>query len=82
MSICPIENRVKLTYNAVGGDKMAEFCLDCWNRLNHTSYTERDFILSEELELCEGCAKFKPIILAERKTQSLWHKILFFDFFG
>lgn len=57
---------------------MAEFCLDCWNRLNHTSYTERDFILSEELELCEGSAKFKPIILAERKTQSLWHKILFF----
>ena len=56
---------------------MAEFCLDCWNRLNHTSYTERDFILSEELESCEGCAKFKPIILAERKTQSLGIKSCF-----
>ena len=59
---------------------MAEFCLDCWNRLNHTSYTERDFILSEELESCEGCAKFKPIILAERKTQSLGIKSCFLIF--
>lgn len=59
---------------------MAEFCLDCWNRLNHTSYTERDFILSEELELCEGCAKFKPIILAERKMQSLGIKSCFLIF--
>ena len=59
---------------------MAEFCLDCWNRLNHTSYTERDFILSEELESCEGCAKFKPIILAERKMQSLGIKSCFLIF--
>lgn len=59
---------------------MAEFCLDCWNRLNHTSYTERDFILSEELELCEGCAKFKQIILAERKTNRFGIKFCFLIF--
>lgn len=81
MSICPIENRVKLTYNVLGGNKMAEFCLDCWNKLNHTNYTEEDFVLSEELELCEGCAEFKPIILQERKSRSIWRKILFLDFF-
>ena len=37
---------------------MAEFCLDCWNRMNHTRQTERDCLLSNGRELCEGCGKF------------------------
>ena len=36
---------------------MAEFCLACLNRLSGTSYTEADFLLSREPELCENCGK-------------------------
>lgn len=49
---------------------MAEFCLECWNRLNHSDYTERDYILSEDLDLCEGCASFKPVVLYWRSFLS------------
>ncbi len=37
---------------------MAEFCLDCWNRMHRTRKTERDYVLSNGRDLCEGCGKF------------------------
>ena len=49
---------------------MAEFCLECWNKLNHSDYTERDYVLSEDLDLCEGCASFKPVVLCRRSFLS------------
>lgn len=45
---------------------MAEFCVDCWNRINHLQKTEKDYILSKELDLCEGCGKFRHVIVRER----------------
>ena len=51
MSNFPIENMVKLTYNIYGVDIMAEFCLECWNRINETNFTlfaRHDFLLSFE----------------------------------
>jgi len=42
---------------------MAEFCLDCWNKINHTRLTEEDVILDEELDLCEECGEMKPTII-------------------
>lgn len=51
---------------------MAEFCLDCWNRINHREDTKRDWILSEELDLCEGCGTRRQVIVAPRK-----HKLLY-----
>jgi len=42
---------------------MAEFCLDCWNKINHTLLAEKDVVLSEELDLCEGCAEIKPSVV-------------------
>lgn len=41
---------------------MAEFCLDCWNRLNGTHYTPQD--VKTDLDLCEGCKCPKPVIVA------------------
>jgi len=41
---------------------MAEFCLDCWNKMNHTRLAEEDVILSEP-DLCEGCAEIRPTIV-------------------
>ena len=42
---------------------MAEFCLDCWNKLNHTQLAQEDVILSEDPDLCEGCVQVKPTIV-------------------
>lgn len=41
---------------------MAEFCLDCFNRLNRTDYKESDVELDEDF--CEGCGTWKPCVIA------------------
>ncbi|MBS5702908.1 MAG: hypothetical protein KHW93_03605 [Butyricicoccus pullicaecorum] len=51
---------------------MAEFCLDCWNMINNTKYTERDWVLSRGLELCEGCGEYKQVIVRERRLKFLY----------
>ncbi len=52
---------------------MAEFCLDCFNKLNHTHYTEREVRLEEGL--CEGCGEIKPCIVDLRPKPLLWKLI-------
>lgn len=44
---------------------MAEFCLECWNRINGTNDSPRKYIMSKELALCEGCGKMKIVIEEE-----------------
>ena len=41
---------------------MAEFCLDCWNKMNRTRLKETDVILSDHMDLCEECERVKPVI--------------------
>ena len=52
---------------------MAEFCLKCWNELNETNDPPQKFIISKDMELCEGCGKLTHVILMERKYAYL-HK--------
>lgn len=40
---------------------MAEFCLDCWGKISGEEATESQYVLSEELELCEGCGELKRV---------------------
>lgn len=48
-------------------EAVAEFCLNCWNELNETHYTEREMVVDhDELDLCEGCGEWKPCIIKER----------------
>lgn len=47
---------------------MAEFCLECWKRINEIEGRERKYILSKDLDLCEGCGEWKPVIIMERKA--------------
>lgn len=50
---------------------MAEFCLDCFNELNHTHYTKSEVWLEEDF--CEGCGEWKPCIVDLRpKPFLLW----------
>ena len=45
---------------------MEEFCLKCWNRINGTNDGKMKYVLSKDLDLCEGCGELKPVIVAER----------------
>ena len=51
---------------------MAEFCLDCWNKLNKKEFTEKDYVLSGELDLCEECGQWKPVIVRVRRFPALY----------
>lgn len=46
---------------------MAEFCIDCWNKLNNTNHTVKDYYISKHLELCEGCAEYKRVIIMPKE---------------
>ncbi|MGN0629378.1 MAG: hypothetical protein ACI4IW_07095 [Oscillospiraceae bacterium] len=54
---------------------MAEFCLECWNRLNGTNDPEEKYIFSDEPDFCEGCGEWKPVIVGLRKPKPQ-HQIL------
>ncbi len=47
---------------------MAEFCMECLNKISETNFKEKDFILSEELEFCEECYEFKHIVIVSKKA--------------
>lgn len=40
--------------------------------MNHTQDTERDWVLSDDLDLCEGCGQWKPVLVTVRR-----HKLLY-----
>ena len=51
---------------------MAEFCLDCWNKLSKRNFTEKEYVLSKELDLCEECGQWKPVIIRVRRCPWLY----------
>ena len=40
---------------------MAEFCLECFNKINHRNYTKNEVWL--EYDLCEECGEIKPCVM-------------------
>lgn len=58
---------------------MAEFCLECWNRLHHTQETSQEVTLTNYLDLCEGCGEMKQVVQASswvgktKKRYVLWY---------
>ena len=71
MANFPIENRVKLTYNMDEVIDMAEFCLNCWNEINETNDPADKYVISKELDFCEGCGEWTNVIVRVRKTYEL-----------
>ena len=45
---------------------MAEFCLDCWNKLNSTHESKWRYVISWKKDLCEECGEYKRVIIVER----------------
>ena len=50
---------------------MAEFCLDCWNKRMNTNDTAKKYIISRELDLCEDCGEWKPVIIRVKRRYIL-----------
>ena len=50
---------------------MDSFCLDCRNIINETEDSPKKYIISKDLDLCEGCGELKPVIVSERKFYCL-----------
>ena len=65
MANFPIENRVKLTYNAGEVIIMAEFCVECLNKINGETRPKTSYILSFHYELCEECGEWKRVVVGE-----------------
>lgn len=57
---------------------MAEFCLDCLNRIDGTHNTRTDIKLSLFRELCEGCGKYKRVVVSFRDPRGVWFWWLIF----
>lgn len=47
---------------------MAEFCLECWNKINETNDPKRNYIISKELDLYEECGELKHVIVTIRRS--------------
>ena len=46
---------------------MAEFCLDCLNKLNERNDPAWRYVISRDLDLCEECGEWKHVVVCERK---------------
>ena len=51
---------------------MAEFCPDCWDKLNDTKNSRWKFALSWDKDLCEECGQYKHVIVRERLWARIW----------
>ena len=61
---------------------MAEFCLKCLNRIDGTSTRPEDVVLSKDLNLCEGCGKYKHTVICKKNYQwPLRFELVFFPFY-
>ena len=46
---------------------MAAFCFDCFNKVFNKNDPENKYIISKELNLCEGCCEMKRVVIAPKK---------------
>ena len=46
---------------------MAEYCLDCLNKLNGTNDPPKKYVISEDLDFCEGCGEMKHVVVIEKR---------------
>jgi len=45
---------------------MAEFCLDCMNKILGTNDKPKEYILSWDLDLCEECGEWKRVVIRKK----------------
>ena len=50
---------------------MAEFCLECFKKINGPEYAKHKYVLTKELNFCEECGEIKRTVFMERKCYYL-----------
>ena len=50
---------------------MAEFCLECWNKINGTDKPESKYVMPKEVAFCEECWGLKRVVIKEKEERSL-----------
>ena len=67
MANFPIEIMVKLTYTIIkGGDLMAEFCFECFNKISGNKQKKWTYIISKDLDWCDVCGEWKHVVVSKR----------------
>lgn len=51
---------------------LAEFCLECFNKINETSFVAKDVIISNYLDVCEECGEWKKVVVCSRRTYYMY----------
>lgn len=51
---------------------MAEFCPECYKRMYGEMPKGMQMVVSKELDLCEACGEWKPVIVRFRREWNLW----------
>ncbi len=46
---------------------MAEFCFKCLKEISSENLSEKNFVLSKDLYLCEGCGKYKKVVVKYKR---------------
>ncbi len=46
---------------------MAEFCFECWNKINGTNDPKSKYIISKDVYFCEHCCQWKRVIVEPKK---------------
>ena len=64
-----------IAYNVPEVIQMAEFCLECWNKINETHDSKWRYVLSWEKDLCEECGQYRRVIVTERLWSRTQRKI-------
>ena len=47
---------------------MAEFCFECYNKMSGGHCKKENYVLSDELDLCEGCGEYKEVVISYRSS--------------
>ncbi len=54
---------------------MADFCIECFNKINETNLTTKEVVISKELNLCEECEEWKNVIICIKKRFAIYNFI-------
>ena len=54
---------------------VAEFCLDCWNKLNGTKDLKWRYVRTWRKDFCEECEEYKKVIVVERRWSRIQKQI-------
>ena len=53
-------------------DIMAEFCKECFKNMitmSSDNIKDKDIVMSKDLDLCEGCATMKQVVIRVKKIK-------------